>query len=149
VRLVLAVRKFFCINPRCAQRIFAERLPTVVAPGARTTARLLAVLRMVAFTLSGEAGARLCHRLSMAASPATFLRLMRSTAPPAAVVPRVLGVDDWAKRKGVTYGTLLVDLDAHRVVDLVPDRTAETLTTWLQAHPYTAPLTSETTFKTR
>lgn len=135
VRLVLAVRKFFCINPRCAQRIFAERLPTVVAPRARTTARLIEVLRMVAFAVGGEAGARLCHRLSMATSPATLLRLIRSAAPPPAVVPRVLGVDDWAKRKGVTYGTILVDLDAHRVVDLLPDRTAETLTGWLHAHP--------------
>lgn len=71
----------------------------------------------------------------MATSPATLLRLIRSAASPPAPVPRVLGVDDWAKRKGVTYGTILVDLDAHHVVDLLPDRTAETLSTWLQQHP--------------
>jgi transposase len=135
VRLVLHARKFFCTNAPCAQRIFAERLPTVVAPRARTTVRLQDVLRAIAFALGGEAGARLCGRLRMATSPATLLRLIRSTTPPPAAVPCVLGVDDWAKRKGVSYGTILVDLDAHRVVDLLPDRTAETLTAGLQAHP--------------
>ncbi len=118
VRLVLAVRKFFCCTPQYGQRIFAERLPTVVAPRARTTVRLTEVLRAIAFALGGEAGARLCEQLQMATSPATLLRLIRSTPLMPAAGPRVLGVDDWAKRKGVSYGTILVDLDAHCVVDL-------------------------------
>jgi hypothetical protein len=81
VRLVLHARKFFCTNAPCAQRIFAERLPTVVAPRARTTLRLHEVLRAIAFALGGEAGAWLCGRLRMATSPATLLRLIRDLTP--------------------------------------------------------------------
>jgi len=135
VRLILHVRKFFCRTGDCPQRIFTERLPTVVAPYARTTMRLQDVLRLLAFALGGEAGARLGARLGMATSPATLIALIRQTTPPVHPTPRVLGVDDWAKRKGISYGTILVDLEAHRVVDLLPDRMAQTLTAWLQRHP--------------
>ena len=64
-----------------------------------------------------------------------LVRLIRRTAPPVAPTPRVLGVDDWAIRKGHTYGTVLVDLETQQVVDLLPDRESETLTTWLKEHP--------------
>ena len=103
VRLVLLVRKFFCGTVSCARRIFAERLPTVVAPWARTTERLTMLLRAVAFALGGEAGARLAKRIGVSASPATLISMIRRTPlsePPPA---RVLGVDDWAKRKGRSY----------------------------------------------
>ncbi len=120
--LVFRVRKFFCRNRACAQRIFAERLPTVVAPRARSTVRLTTVWRMVAFALGGEAGARLLARLRMPTSPDTLLALIRQTVPAAHPTPRVLGIEDWAIRKGQTYGTIVVDLERHQVVDLLHDR---------------------------
>ena len=135
VRLHLRVRKFYCRQPACTRRVFTERLPHIVAPYARRTARLESVLRILAFALGGEPGARIVVRLGMTASPATLLRLTRRVTVSEQPTPRVLGVDDWAFRKGHRYGTILVDLEQHRVVEVLPTRNAEPLVAWLQAHP--------------
>lgn len=135
VALRLAVRKFFCRNPACPQVVFSERLGEVAAPYARRTLRLRQEQTSLGFDLGGEAGARTAQRQGMPVSADTLLRLIRQTPPPAYVTPRVLGVDDWALRKGQVYGTILVDLEQRQPVDLLSDRSAATLEQWLKAHP--------------
>jgi transposase len=135
VHLRVSVRKFFCNNATCRRRIFAERLADVVAVSARRTDRQRKSLTAIAFALGGEAGARLAGRLGMPVSPDTLLRLIRRDPAAMMPTPTVLGVDDWAIHKGLSYGTILVDLERHRPVDLLPDRSSESLATWLQAHP--------------
>jgi transposase len=135
VRLRIAVRRFVCPRPDCPRRIFAERLPGLAAPHARTTDRLREVHRAIGCSLGGEAGSRLTARMAMATSPDTLLRRVKRLEDDPAPPPRVVGIDDWAWRKGQRYGTIIVDLERGDVIDLLPDRDAETVATWLRAHP--------------
>jgi hypothetical protein len=101
----------------------------------RQTSRLSEAVRLIGYVLGGEAGSRLSNRLGMPTSPDTVLRRLK--VGPAVEVrgAKAVGVDDWAWRKGQRYGTILVDLESHIPIDLLPDRSADSLTTWLQSHP--------------
>ncbi|MDE8653724.1 ISL3 family transposase [Novosphingobium sp. H3SJ31-1] len=135
VMLCVQVRRLRCINRSCAQRIFAERAEALAGRYARRTLRLRDIERSVGLALGGEAGARLIDRLSMRVSADTMLRIVRTGRQVKHGAPRVLGIDDWAWRKGQRYGTVLVDLEANQVVDLLPDRESATLTAWLKSNP--------------
>lgn len=135
IQLDLTVPRFFCDNEQCQRRTFASRFPELLQPYARRTDRLANQQQQVGFAIGGEAGGRLVQGLNMPTSPDTLIRLLREASVPAMTTPRVLGVDDWAKRKGQSYGTILVDLEKHEVVDLLEDRSAASLSKWLKEHP--------------
>ena len=135
VRLKLSLRRFFCQNPACQRKIFAERLPHVVAPYARRTLRLHDLLTLIGFTAGGEAGRKVVEGMHLLISPDTLLRLIRTTSEPSFPTPRILGVDDFAFRRRRSYGTILIDLEKRVPVDLLPDRESESLAKWLLAHP--------------
>ncbi len=133
-------RRFFCENTRCERAIFCERLPEVAAYG-RKTERLEHALLAIALELGGEAGARLARELGLLVCPDVLLDRVRRAAHslirPSTGRVRVLGIDDFAFRKGTEYGTIIVDLERRRVVDLLPERSTESLARWLKEHPGT------------
>lgn len=134
VQLILHVRKFFCDTADCVRKIFTERLPQLVAPWAQMTTRLCQALAAIGLATCGRLGARLASRLGIATSWMTVVRRVMALPTKPAGSVQCLGIDDFSFLRGRTFGTVLVDLDTHQVIDLLPDRQAETATTWMQAH---------------
>src|SRR5947209_3606421 len=135
LRLILHVRRFFCKRSTCAQKIFVERLPELCHPHAQRTKRLRRALCELGLKEGGQAGADTGCELGFSGSRDTILRLVHQSQRPALQEPHVIGLDDWAWKRRLRYGTLICDLERGLPIDLLPDRTVETVSAWLGKHP--------------
>jgi len=133
--LIVHVRRFFCQESTCIRKIFAERFPSLTLPRVKFTLRLQEMLRQMGFALGGEAGARLGRVLSIPGSSDTVLRLVKQTELPVASSPRVVGIDDWSWKRRLRYGTLICDLESRKPIDVLPDRSVESVSAWFEKYP--------------
>lgn len=133
--LTVHVRRFFCQESTCIRKIFAERFPSLTLPRVKFTLRLQETLRQMGFALGGEAGARLGRVLSIPGSSDTVLRLVKQTELPVASSPRVVGIDDWSWKRRLRYGTLICDLESRKPIDVLPDRSVESVSAWFEKYP--------------
>jgi transposase len=136
--LELHVRRFFCDTATCARRIFTERLPDVVAPYAHRTRRLGTWFTLVGFALGGEPGARLLRELGATSSPDSLLRQIRAVPCASPSPSAAVSIDEFGFRRDRRFGTIIVDLQTHRVLDLFPEVATAPVVAWLQRHPQIA-----------
>jgi transposase len=136
IRLIMHVRRFFCKKSTCAQKIFVERLPDLCRPHAQRTKRLQEALGLLGLAAGGQAGAEIGSEQGLNGSRDTILRLVRRHQLPDPPKSRIVGIDDWAWKRRQRYGTLICDLESHQPLDLLADRSVETVSAWFQAHPH-------------
>jgi transposase len=135
VVLRLHVRKFVCRTATCPRKVFAERLPELVRPWARVSNRLLEELKAIGLAAEASVSERLAPRLGMNIKAPTLLRYLRTIEDAPITEVTRLGIDDFALRRADSYGTILINLETRRPLDLLPDRTAEAVKPWLSSHP--------------
>lgn len=135
VVLHLHVRKFYCDQPSCPRRIFAERLPQVTSPHGRFTFGLRQFLAQLGWEHGGASGARSAHLQGLQATERSILRLMHALPLPPIAAPRIIGLDEWAWKRGQRYGALIVDLERNKPIALLADRSRQTVAGWLKEHP--------------
>jgi transposase len=143
VQLILHVRKFFCTNQDCSRKIFAERLTAFLEPWARVTTRLGQQIEAIGLASCGRLGARLGSRLRIEISRTSILRRVMKLATKTTDKVAHLGVDDFSLRRGRTFGTVLVDLQRHQILDLLPDRQKESAAAWMKRHPEITPVSRD------
>jgi transposase len=143
VCLSVEVRRFRCTNRACPRQIFAERLPDLAPAFAQRTARLTTTLQRLALTLASKSGVPLLARCGMPVSPSTLLRVQRQLSLPTPPPPRIIGIDEFAFRRGQTYGTLVVDLERREPIAVLPDNQAATVTAWLAQQPQLTTITRD------
>lgn len=135
IQLLIQVRKYFCEESTCPRKIFAERLSPFIDPFARVTKRLFQIVQFIGLATGGRLGVRVTDRLGIQTSRQTILRRIMALPPEPVGQVSQIGIDDFAFRRGRRFGTIIVDLQTHKVLDVLPDRTAETATVWMTAHP--------------
>src|SRR6266571_4578663 len=135
VQLILTIRKFSCRNAYCPRKVFAERLPEFVEPWARTTIRFRQQITSIGLSSGGKGGAKLAARLGIQTTRQTILRRIMDLPDVLTGSVLFLGLDDFSFRRGYCFGTILVNLESRRVVDLLPGREAETSAQWMRHHP--------------
>ena len=136
VRFLLTVRRFFCGNDGCKRKIFAEVPANVARRYRRKTCRLDDLLLQLVWKVGGEAAAAIARLVGLLLSPdAALYRFKKAAQSTLKESPEVLGIDDFAFRKGQTYGTILIDLTTRTPVDLLPNREKATVEKWLKEHP--------------
>ncbi len=135
IRLLLTVKKFFCREASCTRKIFTERLPDLIEVSSRLTKRLRSAAQEIGLATCGKGGERLSSKLGIKISDATLLWSLYLLPLPAIGKVEVIGIDDWSYRRGKRYGSIIVNLQTHKIIDLLPERTVESVIAWLEAHP--------------
>jgi transposase len=135
IRILLSVKKFFCRVVSCPQRIFTERLPELIEPSSRLTTRLRTLVQAICTAFNAKGGARLGEQLGIHFTRETVLRSLHLLSNPPVGKVKAVGIDDFAWKRGKRYGTVIIDLETHRLLDILPDREAESVKQWLLAHP--------------
>jgi transposase len=132
--LKLQVRKWICPLDCCPQHIFAEQFAELVRRYARMTDRLIKALQSIGVTTNGADGACLSSSLAMLTTAKTLIRRVLELPLPKEDPVRIVGIDEWAWKKGARYGTILVDLEHRRVAALLPERSVASSTAWFKKH---------------
>lgn len=131
----LKARKFYCGNDECTKKVFTERFDIHFLSGKRMTERVRGKVSKIALLVGGKGGEKICCLMNLTISRSTLIRSIHDREIPEVQSLRIIGLDDWAYRKGLKYGTVLVDLEKRKIIDLLPDREAVTVEKWLKQYP--------------